>query len=366
MTTQQVAVQEAKKLASELKSKACLVSRPTISYPSGKMTLKEFESSNLTDGTVVDSDEINASLQWFPSKMLQAFNTQRKQAYDLFDACSVTVGAFNLVPIEKLQDVMLKLDEKRIKYLNEVSSTLANYDLIVEQHCKDLGNGKKPKSQAVINLIKKAAALNEFDFKDVFGFEVFPAMAIQPLFEEDEVVMQQKASQSLWEETAKAASEHLKATFNSDSTSKPTARSINGLSRIRDKLIALSFLHDGIDRVIDCCDQVIQAMPKTGKLSDHEILVFTHFMTSVSNVDTLKATAEGDENNGFDMTKVFKMLLPEVVEETEVVEVTDTPASLQFSEEQPFSSPSNIDDSWNNHMTSIPSQSNIELDWGSF
>lgn len=365
MTTQQVAVKEAKDLASQLKTKACLVSRPTISYPSGKMTLKEFESSNLTDGTVVDADEINASLQWFPSKMLQAFNTQRKQAYDLFEACSVTVGAFNLVPIEKLQDVMLKLEEKRIKYLNEVSSTLANYDLIVEQHCKELGNGKKPKSQAVIELIKKAAALNEYDFKDVFGFEVFPAMAIQPLFEEDEVVMQQKASQSLWEETAKAASEHLKTTFT-DSSSKPTARSINGLSRIRDKLVALSFLHDGIDRVIDCCDQVIQAMPKTGKLSDHEILVFTHFMTSVANVDTLKATAEGDENNGVDMTKVFKMLLPEVVAETEVFEVTDTPASLPFSEEPTFSSASNIDDGWNNYIPSTPTQSNIEMDWGSF
>ncbi|WP_445767785.1 DUF3150 domain-containing protein [Rheinheimera sp.] len=364
------AQQNAKQASKSLSKNACLVSRPTISYPSGKMTVKEIESSSLANGTMIDGEEIDSSLQWFPSTDLQPFNTQRKQAYDLFDRVSVSVGAFNLVPLDKLQEVMAKLEDKRIRFLDTVSSTLARYDALIEKHCNDDGKGKKkkPKSEAIKSLIRKAATLNEHDFKAVFGFEVFPAMTIQPVFESDEEIMQQKAKESLWDETAKAAMESLKTTFKSEA--KPTARAVNTLSRIRDKLVALSFLDDGIDKVIDCCDQVIQAMPKTGTLSDHEILVMTHFMSSVANVETLKATAAGDENNGIDMTRVFKMLLPEVIDEpVEVVEEVASAVSQALADEE-FTSSDDLfdDDEWAQQQPAVtralPTQDTF--DWGGF
>ena len=380
MTTSNKAVKDAQQTAAQAKEKlnsnACLVSRPTISYPAGKMTVNEIvASSNLENGQILNGKELDSSLQWFPTSSLQAMNTQRKQAYDLFDSVSVAIGAFNLVPLDKLQEVMEKLEEKRVKFLDSVSAMLSKYDDLVEKHCQDEGKGKnkKPKSEAVKELIRKAAKLNETDFKSVFGFEVFPAMTIQPVFESDEQVMQQKATESLWDETAKAAREHLNTTFKAEA--KPTARAVNALSRIRDKLVALSFLDDGIDRVIECCDQVVQAMPKSGKLSDHEILVMTHFMSSVANVETLKATAAGDETNGIDMTRIFKMLLPEVVEEPEVIDVAvesnepSDPVNAQAFAGDDFDSESLFDEEdWAQQQpataTVRPLQDN--LDWGGF
>ena len=370
MTTPNNAVhqaqQNAKQAKKALNANACLISRPTISYPSGKMTVEDIQSSALSNGLTIEGDDLKSALQWFPQTALQPLNTQRKQAYALFDAISVSVGSFSLVPLDKLQDVMAKLEQKRIKYLDTVRTIVSNFDMLIQKHCDELVTDKKtkeksPKSDAVKNLIRKAASLNELDFKAVFDFEVFPAMTIQPVFESDEMLMQQKAQASLWQETAKAASDHLKAVFKDGA--KPIAKSTNGLARIRDKLVALSFLDDGIDRVIDCCDQVIKAMPSQGSLSDHEILVMTHFLTSISHEDTLRATAKGDEENGVDMTKVFKLLLPEVVDEPEVgeLDIADT-TQLELGE---FDSASFTDDDFSQPIPQVKSVQ-TELIWGSF
>jgi len=354
----------------KLNSIACIISRPKISYPSGKMTVDEIASSSLASGVTIEGKELESALQWFPTSALQSLNTQRKQAYELFESISVSIGAFNLVPLDKLQDVMNKLEEKRHTYLNTVHSIVSNYDQLVEEHCRaDVGKGKdkKPKSAAVKDLIRKAAAMNEADFKSVFGFENFPAMKIDPVFESDEAAIQQQAQASLWEETSAAAKAHLKATFKPEA--KPTSRSVNGLIKIRDKLVALSFLDDGIDRVIDCCDKVIQAMPKSGTLSDHEILVMTHFLSSVANVETLKATAKGDDENAIDMTKVFDMLLPEVVE-PETVE-SETSAEAQVFVESDVFAPqslfddSDMDDEWSQTPAVVHQPKTQELEWGS-
>lgn len=370
------AQQNAAQVKKQLNTNACLVSRPTISYPSGKMTVNEIvASSNLENGQVLDGKELDSSLQWFPTSALQAMNTQRKQAYDLFDSLSVSIGAFNLVPLDKLQEVMEKLKEKQFNYLDSVSHMLFKYDDLIEIHCEDEGKGKdkKPKSEAVKELIRKAAKLTERDFKAGFGFELFPAMTIQPVFESDEKVMQEKATKSLWDETAKAAREHLASTFKAEA--KPTARAVNALARIRDKLVALSFLDDGIDRVIECCDQVVKAMPTSGKLSDHEILVMTHFLSSVANVETLKATAAGDDTNGIDMTRIFKMLLPEVIEEPEVIEVvvesneSVDPVNAQAFSGEDFDSESLFDEEdWTQQQPAATTGSPVQdnLDWGSF
>lgn len=370
MTTPNTAVQQAQQNAKQAKkalnANACLISRPTISYPSGKMTVDEVQSSALSNGLTIEGDDLKSALQWFPQTALQPLNTQRKQAYALFDAISVSVGSFSLVPLDKLQDVMAKLEEKRIKYLDTVRSIKANFDYLIQKHCDELIVDKKskdkiPKSDTLKSLIRKAASLNESEFKAVFGFEVFPAMTIQPVFESDELLMQEKAQASLWQETAKAASEHLKAAFKDGA--KPTAKSTNGLARIRDKLVALSFLDDGIDRVIDCCDQVIKAMPSQGTLSDHEILVMTHFLTSISHEDTLRATAKGDEENGVDMTRVFKLLLPEVVDEPEVIETVA--AEVNQPELEDFETATFADDDFSQQLPPVESFQS-DFNWGSF
>lgn len=357
-TSVQQAQDQAKTAKEKLSTKACLVSRPTVSYPSGKMTVKEILTASLTTGASVSGSSFDSSLQWYPTKALQVFNTLRKQAYDLFDRTSVAVGAFNLVPLDKLENVMQALKEKQHQYLMEVMNTASTFNAVVSQHA-DSVSLKEPE---VADLIRKAGAINEADFKSVFGFEIFPAMTIQPLLESDELVMHEKAQASLWEETAKAAREHLNQAFKSES--KPSSRSVNGLSRIRDKLVALSFLDDGIDRVIDCCDQVIQAMPKTGKLTDHEILVMVHFLSSISSVEILKATASGDDVNGVDMTKVFKLLLPEVVEEIVEESVPEVLNTIPATDDA-FEVPLSFDDDFS-APPPAPVQTNLELAWGAF
>lgn len=380
MTISNTAVKAAEAISATAKQKlntiACIISRPKISYPSGKMTVDEISSTSLSNGLTLDGDELDSALQWFPTSALQALNTQRKQAYDLFDNISVSIGSFNLVPLEKLEDVMQKLEKKRLAYLASVQDIIANYDKIVEAHCQsDSGKGKnkKPKTAAVKDLIHKAAAMNEADFKSVFGFQNFPAMKIDPVFESDEQAIQQQAQASLWEETSSAAKAHLKATFKNEA--KPTARSLNGLVKIRDKLIALSFLDDGIDRVIDCCDKVINAMPKTGSLSDHEILVMTHFLTSVGNIETLKATAKGDDENGIDMTKIFDMLLPAVEVEVEVEEdVIEAPMQVQVDFDAENAEQLDVGDSfafesfddWATNSNQTYQVERQELDFGNF
>ncbi len=83
MNTLQQAQDQAKTAKEKLSTKACLVSRPTVSYPSGKMTVKEILTASLTTGASVSGSSFDSSLQWYPTKALQVFNTLRKQAYDL-------------------------------------------------------------------------------------------------------------------------------------------------------------------------------------------------------------------------------------------------------------------------------------------
>ena len=372
MTKSNNAVKQAEATSAAAKMKlnsiACIISRPKVSYPSGKMTVDEIASSSLASGVTIEGKELESALQWFPTSALQPLNTLRKQAYDLFDSISVSIGSFNLVPLDKLQDVMDKLENKKNAYMDVVADIICNYDKLVDAHCQtDIGKGKdrKPKSQAVKDLIRKAAAVNETDFKSVFGFENFPAMKIDPVFDTDEIRIQNKAKESLWEETAQAAIEHIKVSFKKEA--KPTARSVNGLVKIRDKLIALSFLDDGIDRVIDCCDKVINAMPKTGSLSDHEILVMTHFLTSVANVETLKATATGDEDKGIDMTKIFDMLLPVVTEEENEVLIEQSQVQVDFHAEEAEETQFESFDDWSSNIVhSNTKAESFDFDFGNF
>ncbi|WP_240224716.1 DUF3150 domain-containing protein [Rheinheimera hassiensis] len=281
-------VQQAKDLAEKIANdnpsmanSACLVCAPEIGCTTGRITLRDAET--VVDGQKVKSTALNgADLAVFPVKKLQPFNNLRVAAKRLFQNHTVQIGDLYLCPVEKLADVLAGVEELREKFEGELTSLQANYDSLVEDHKQNLPE--------VAHLIERNR-LPWGQFSAPFKFKVNPPLAIRPLFDEDAEMLQSSAADTLWDEVAADAANQYKTSFAGKE--KISQKGINAVKRLRSKLVNLSFLHDGIDRVVDRFDELFDKLPKAGYCEGGDFHMAAHFVLQISDAQRLRDEAEG-------------------------------------------------------------------------
>lgn len=354
-------VQAAKDLAAKLaeqnptmESGACLIPFPDIGATSGRITLKEAET--LVDGAKVNSKAVrNGDLEVFPAKELQVFNSIRVAVKRLLNHYTVEVGGMYLCPISKLDAVLAGIEEKKGEFLNELANLGNRYEAILAEH--------KKKNPEIAHLIQRHR-LEWQAFQNPFRFRMNPVLAVSPLFgNSDELA--QSAAQSLWEEiAAEARTQHRTSFFGQERVSQ---KAVKAVARLRDKLVNLSFLHHGIDSVVDYFDEVFSALPKAGYVEDGSFMKLAHFVAVIADENNLRLMADGKYR--------INIIQPEEAEETveaeQPVVAEQAAAELEsFNSLESFESELPQEEDMTAALVAAAQaaaqQAPVELSWGSF
>jgi hypothetical protein len=285
---------------------ACLVSLPDIGSTTGRIVLKDAETFVL--GSKITSQAVrNGDLEVYPAKDLQAFGTIRVAAKRLLKAYSVEVGDMYLCPIAQLPTVIAELEELQLQYQVEVDLLSRRYDSEIEKH--------KSKNPDIALLIEKHR-LAWGAFSKSFRYKMGAVLAVSPLLGDANQIAQD-ATNSLWDDVAADALDlHRKSFAGNESVSQ---RAVRPAQRIRDKLVNLSFLHSGIDQIIDQFDAVLNSLPKTGPVVGIDCLRLAHFLLGISTTDHLRMMAED----------AYIITLPEPEPEPEEVIVEQTASVME-------------------------------------
>ncbi|MFT5723880.1 MAG: hypothetical protein ACI9JN_000997 [Bacteroidia bacterium] len=321
MTNTNTALENAKKNTESLvgnkekslRNVACLMTLPDISIPTGKKTVKKKELI-LHDGTSVTSTKLSGgALEWFPQESLSDFGTLRKQAYKVFEEKTVCVGGMHLVALNEIDSLILDMKRIEIDWDQAVLKMEEQFDGLLQGYAV---------ANPDIETIIKDYSLPKGEFMSVFKFKVLPPLAVQPLFPEQEAEIAISATESLWEEISSEAKRQYKTSFAKGEN--VTQKAKTALSRIRDKLVSMSFLDDGIDIVVETFDSVMSRLPKTGKIEGGLFHELAHFVSQLGDEDRLKATAAGNTDDGLNISAFYKPLSQTVDLEQAVFEQADT------------------------------------------
>lgn len=269
-----------------IRAHSVLMSRPDISIPTGKRTVQKKELV-LADGSKVSSKKISSgALEWFPQEKLNAFATLRKSACDAFDDVAVSLGAnMFLISLDIIQQLLDELTMLEARWKHSLAELEQNYDAWIESYKED-----NPDIAYLVDEYR--LPFNEFIA--VFKWHINPALAVTPLFPEQEEQIVSNAIETLWKEIAEEALAQHKTSFSKGEYCSQKA--VTALGRIRNKLVSLTFLHPGIAQIVDCFDNVKQQLPKTGKIEGVYYHQLGHFVLQLGDENRLKATANGDDD----------------------------------------------------------------------
>lgn len=269
---------------SDLKDNCCLMSLPEISCPTGKKTVKKKEVILLDDSSV-SSDKISGGqLDWYPQDKLTEFNTLRKQAYCMFDELAIQVDKMYLVSMDNLGKILKKLNQIKVEWEELVEKRRATFDADIEAY--------KQENPAIAKLVDDYQ-LPQQDFFNVFTFRFNPPLAFQPVFPEQEEQLAELARESLLREIAHEAGKQYKTSFTKGEN--VSQKAITALKRIRAKLVDMSFLESGVAYIVDTFDNVMQQLPKAGKIEGPLYHKLGHFVSQLSNEENLKQAALGQD-----------------------------------------------------------------------
>ena len=285
-------LEAAKKVAQEVATKnpslnnsACMMALPTLSYPTGKKTLSESET--MVDGVKIEGEALNkVDLDWFPQKRLAPFNTLRKAAKSLMAKSSVEVGGLYIVSVECLPNLMEQLIAYQNKWDKAFIDLVQNYEIWLEEHLKS------DKNKNLTDVIKKCA-MTVGEFSSGFRFAINPAMKVETLFSEQTTSFAGEVALSLWDEVAKMAEDIHKSLFLNAKEKLLSQKGITSIKKLRNKLVNLSFVHDGVDLIVARFDEVMSTMPKTGPVENLDYYKAAHMVLQFSSAARLKAEADG-------------------------------------------------------------------------
>lgn len=339
MSTQSIAVQKAKALAEEIVGTeptildgACLVTLPDIGATSGRITLKDAET--FVQGSKVTSRAVrNGDLEVYPAKDLQVFNSIRAACKRILNAYSVQVGDLFLCPISQLDKVITLLEEQELKFKVELDLLGQRYDSVIEAHQK-----KNPDISALIQKHKVSWTA----FSRSFRFRLGAVLAVNPLLGSADDLAS-AAALSLWDEIASDASTLHRQSFAGNQ--EVGQRAVSPAKKIRDKLVNLSFVHSGIDQIVNQFDEMLDALPKTGAVEGIDFLRLAHFLLGISTAENLRMMAEDS----------YRIELPEPAAE-EVVVLQETPLMEQAAT-YTTTETSPVEDAWG-----TPAESAVQSD----
>ena len=256
-----------------------------LSSPCGESTLPS--TSIEIDGETIKSDQIKGSkLQWFPKQHLKLTTKYSNRLNRTFNEYGVSYGDFTVVPTTRLDEMQADLDVITSEWKKEVTDLTGNYEALLNDHIS--------KNPEIAKLIKRFAITKQ-EFESRFKLRITKPLAMMPLFEEDAQEIQDQVAETLWQEIAKEASGIYKTSWfkNKQPVNRVTQKIRNPLSRIMNKLVELSFLSEGVIRVWDTLNKLLNELPKAGHIEGHHFTQLTNCLLVIAHEDTLRLHAEG-------------------------------------------------------------------------
>lgn len=361
----------ATKLAAEVTQKdpslnnnACLMALPTISYPTGKKTLSESET--LVAGQKITGEALNkADLDWFPQDKLAPFNTIRKAAKNCLVRSAVEVGGLYIVSVQCLPQVMERLLEFQAEWDGHVAELTREYDNWLNAH---INQGANTDLKHVI----RKSALTRNEFLSGFRFTINPAMKVETLFAEQTNSFAAEVALSLWDEVAAMAEDVHKKVILACRESKLSQRGLSAVKKLRDKLVNLSFVHDGVDKIVERFDEVMTTMPKTGPVENVEFYRVAHMVLQFTSPTRLRDEADG--KNAIEQYEDPHLAAADDDDVNPQVQVSTATSTAQ-STAQDDTQFTDVDSQWSDNVVSInthqdvvvdPGTAQVELDWAAF
>lgn len=302
------AVQNGQELAQDnisLKEGCCLLGWQ-LSSPCGESTLPNAKIE--LDGNQISSNQIKGSkIQWFPRSKLKLTTKYSNRITRVFNTFGVKYGDFTVVPTARLNELQTELESIEKDWGEEVSDIIAQYDSSLNTHVDE--------NQEIGSLIRKYA-LTQGEFQSKFKLRFTKPLAMKALFEDDEDEIAGDVAETLWQEIAKEASSVYKQNwFKANQPVSQVSQKVRSpFKRILSKLIDLSFLDEGIERVVETIQDVLNQLPKNGYIRDHKFTQLTNWLLVMCHEDTLRLHAQGEPQ-----FEVQPELEPEIKPEEETV-----------------------------------------------
>lgn len=263
----------------------CCLMGSNIRSCSGERTLPN--ATIEIDGEKISSSCVKGSkIQWFPRKKLSITTKYTARISRLMMSVGVKFGDMTVVPKSKLADLQPQLEEIYKEWTTDVNDLVVNFDDIMEEHVKE--------NASIAGLIRKFA-LDKHVFQQSFKLTYLPPLAIQPLCEDDIGEIEAAVAMTMWEEIAKEALNLYKASWFKDKAPvhRVSQAIRNPLKRLKEKLLSLSFLDEGVINVTRSFDDLFNNLPRSGYIEGHEFLQLTNFVHVLSDQVKLKMHAEG-------------------------------------------------------------------------
>lgn len=272
-----------------LKDGACLMA-VQVTGSCGEATLSK--AAMLLDGQTVNSELVKGTtLQWFPKDKLRFVNAAAQKVNRLFSSSGVAFGkGLTMVPLTLADEVQTELDLIKSEFNSNVQELVSNFDQSIEEH--KLAN---PDTADLIERYKLEAS----QFEGRFIFKPVPPMAVQPLYEDQEEELRENMTQTLWTEVAESADKLAKGSFIAKE--KCSQRAVSAFRKIKNKLINLAFLDDGVLAVVASFDAALADLPKAGPVEDGQFHRLSNYIQTVSNEENLRAIASGELNANEDV-----------------------------------------------------------------
>ncbi|MBW8191277.1 DUF3150 domain-containing protein [Neiella marina] len=279
-----------------LKSKCVVIGAFKIEGPCGKTTLPE--SQVKVAGEDITNDNVTGGeLTWFPSKfedtnslgvrknkgtrISSRYNTTVSRAIKKY---GVDLGGYSIVATELLPMLTKDLEKAEQSFWADVDELDANYDQIIESH--------KAANPDISELIEQHK-LTRDQYRGRFVFRRPKPLSMTPFFEEDAIELQQDATQALYDEIAADASDTYRRSFATYSRKDQSVRA--HFRRMMNKLVSLAFLDEGVMRVVQTIESVIDSLPTSGWIEGGDFNNLARWTLVMADAEKLKLHANGDE-----------------------------------------------------------------------
>jgi hypothetical protein len=286
--------------------------KPEFHIISGRKKLR-VEDLKLPAGVVLPPEQVASlgSKKFIDPDEIAKFNRRRDQAHKACEKIGVKFLGGYAIPKDKIDELVVELDEKVGEFNAIRDDFLRNYEVIIDSWCSSNAEWESILRRAVPPVSSVAASLSATYF--MFQAGVPEGISSERLDEQASGL-----SGQMYLEIAKEAERFINESLSVKGDSGPTRyrddqegvtqKALRPIRRMRDKMEGLSFLDSGIQPVIKHIDQVLAQMPDQGRIDGKhfsDLLTLAIAMsdkTKIKMLGTALSTGVEDTDFGFDQT----------------------------------------------------------------
>ncbi|WP_342632822.1 DUF3150 domain-containing protein [Marinobacter alkaliphilus] len=284
---------------------------------SGRRMLKKEDL--MVQGTLPPSDLVSlGSKKIIDPSELSVFDALKKR---MERACleygTRFLGGY-AVPLERFNELSAELNAVVNEAVEKKKDLLDRYDALIDSWC-----AKHPTYESIIRkaAVPSPVVADRISF-NWMSFRVNPVMNDDA--SEDRLETQVKGlGQKLLDEISKEADVIYKRSFKDKQ--EVTQKIIAPIRRLQKKMVSLSFVDNRIKPLSKEIDDVLDALPKTGKLKGMEFFALRGLMELLSDDDKIRAFSSDDAKAADDEEVISEEAIEEPVVEEEVVEEEPLP-----------------------------------------